>query len=417
MTVDQAQARASQLLRAEMPVSNTYAYFDHAAVAPLPRPAAAAICKYAQEAESQGDVGWMNWAAAISGLREHAAELISANTNEIALVGNTTQGINLVAEGLPWEPGDNVVLPSNEFPSNLLPWRNLQRRGVHVREVQPAAGGEVLLDDLEQAIDSRTRLLAISWVGFSSGYRVDVRQVVELAHSLGCLVFLDAIQGLGAFPLSVRNTGVDFLCADGHKWLLGPEGAGLLFVKEEHLEMLTPLGIGWNSLASAAFDPQSCELKKSAARYEGGTLCIASMLGFSASLQLLLRMGTHLDDSPVAAAILANVEELDRQLAQAGFQTSLAGDASRRSGIVGITWPGANENELVAARKYLLNRSIVTSVRGGRLRAAHTLTTMKKTTGDSSRLCGSFGTSQIIHPREISIHANSTPSRSLHRLV
>jgi cysteine desulfurase/selenocysteine lyase len=370
MITDDAPAKVSEQLRAGMPVAHDYAYFDHAAVAPLPSRSAAAICQYAREAECQGDVGWLSWSAEIGRLRDKAAQLLAARSTEIALVGNTTLGINLVAEGVPWIAGDNVVVLNNEFPSNFLPWHNLQRLGVELRQVAAGSRGEVLLDDIAAAMDQRTRLLAISWVGFASGFRLDVGEVVQLAHARKCLVFLDAIQGLGAFPLSVAETDVDFVCADGHKWMLGPEGAGILFVKEQHLEWLTPMGLGWNSLAAGAFEPGATDIKKDAGRYEGGTICLASMLGLSASLDFLLEVGTHRDRSSVAGAVLSNVADLEQRLRTAGFLVALPENRRHRSGIVPISWPRATTEALGAARKHLLKRKIVTSVRGGYLRAS-----------------------------------------------
>lgn len=356
-----------------MPVSRRFAYYDHAAVAPLPEPAAMAVADYARQACEQGDTAWMSWSAAVSNLRREAAALIGASPDEVALVNNTTQGINLVAEGFPWKRGDNVLVPNNEFPSNLLPWRNLARLGVEVRAIPVPASGEIVPDLIEPLFDGRTRLVAISWVGFLSGFRLDVASLVEQAHAHGCLLSLDAIQGLGAFPLDVRECGVDFLCADGHKWMLGPEGAGLFYVRQEHLNLLQPLGLGWNSLAKGGFDPDSTALKSTAARYEGGSTNMPGMLGFGASLRLLNSLGAGRADSPVAAAILANVGELDELMTAAGMDCHLPRSPRHRSGIVGISWPEADrvgEAAYLEARKFCLDRAVVLGVRGGRLRAS-----------------------------------------------
>ena len=176
-----------------------------------------------------------------------AARLIAADADEIALVRNTTEGISLVAEGFPWQAGDNVVTLDNEFPSNQYPWMNLASRGVETRRV-PTDGGRVDLDRLAEACDRRTRIVSVSWVGYASGWRDRSGRAGRDGSRRGALLFVDAIQGLGAFPLDAHATGIDFLAADGHKWLLGPEGAGLLFVRREHLDRLRPLGVGWHSV-------------------------------------------------------------------------------------------------------------------------------------------------------------------------
>ena len=382
-----------QQLRQSMAVTSKYAYFDHAAVAPLPSPTAESIQEYAREAHLNGDAVWLDWAHRVEKTREAAARLIGATEEEIALVPNTTYGIQLVAQGFPWRAGDNLVVPANEFPSNLIPWRSLADRGVDVREVTIPPSGEIDLAHLQEHMDSRTRLIAISWVGYASGYRIPLDDVVALAHSKGCKVMLDAIQGLGAFPLDVKQTPVDFLAADGHKWLLGPEGAGLFYCKTEHLEFLTPVGLGWNSLSQGAFDGREHILKSSAGRYEGGTMNMPGQHGLGKSIDLLLSMGLNLPfaepdaeqqdpGQSLSACILENVRQIEEQLNRSGFKVHMPPDNplddqvnnSRRSGILGVTWSGTEHAPLVLfeARKQLLGQNIVTSVRGNRLRiSAH----------------------------------------------
>lgn len=358
-------------LRSQMAVSEEFAYFDHAAVAPLPKPAAQALISYANQSQSCGDVHWLDWAAKVENLRSLAANLLRVRAEEIALVSNTTQGIHLVAEGFPWREGDNVLVPDNEFPSNRLPWKNLERRGVEVRDVPIPASGHLDADLFQPLVDERTRMVALSWVGFASGFRADLPQIVDWAHDRGLLVMLDAIQGLGAFPLDAKNCPVDFICADGHKWMLGPEGAGLFYLRAEHLNLLQPLGLGWNSLAAGAFEPGASQLKETAAQYEGGTTNMPGMHGLAASLNLLLEAGLN-EEQAISKAILDNVGLLEDQLRTAGFEVLLPSLERHRSGIVGVRWPEAVEDAklLAAARKQLISRKVVTSVRDGRLRIA-----------------------------------------------
>ena len=233
--------------RRKMPVVEKWAYFDHAAVAPLSGPALQTLSAWSCEAASNGEVNWSAWRKRVEEVRDLAAKFVGADSTEIALIRNTTEGITLVAEGFPWKPGDNVVTPVGEFPTNLYPWLNLASRGIEVRQV-PTVDERVDLEMLESACDERTRIVTISWVGFATGWRNDVDALAEIAHRHGAYLFLDAIQGLGVFPLDVRQTPVDFLAVDGHKWLLGPEGAGIFFVRRDNLELLQPMGVGWNSV-------------------------------------------------------------------------------------------------------------------------------------------------------------------------
>ena len=286
-----------QQLREQMPVAKTLAYFDHAAVAPLPSVAAQAITSWLEEATNQGDLYWPKWAKRVEIIRRNAAKLIGASAEEIALTPNTSTGINFVAEGFPWKEGENIVTFANEFPSNLYPWMNLHSRGVNTRVV-PVEQGIAEINRLFEACDEQTRLISLSWVSFSSGYRFtneQLHEIVQEAHRRGIYVMLDAIQGLGIFPLDVAELEIDFLAADGHKWMLGPEGAGLFYIRQQHLDLLRPLMVGWHSVANA-FDFSNIDWKprRQASRYEGGTQNMVGTLGYGASLELLQNLGVSL---------------------------------------------------------------------------------------------------------------------------
>ncbi len=351
--------------RAAMPIVNRFAYFDHAAVSPLSRPAQAVSIKWAEEAAELGDTCWPQWQRRVEEIRTLAASLIGAEPVEIALIPNTTAGINIVAEGFPWRSGDNVVVAGNEFPSNLYPWMNLGERGVQARRVAPN-GVELAIDQLADACDSRTRLIAVSWVGYSSGWRIDLDELVAMAHQRGCLVFLDAIQGLGVFPLDVKRTPVDFLAADGHKWLLGPEGAGLLFLRSEHLSLLRPLGVGWNSVVHAHdFSRIELQFRRAASRYEGGSRNTVGCLALGASLELLATFGL----SPTSLSIAERVLDISglacQELRAVGAQIVSDRSPQHASGIVSFQFPNRNSFQL---RDQCRNHGVVLSCRGGFLR-------------------------------------------------
>ncbi len=192
--------------RENMPVTKKWAYFDHAAVAPLPGSSRQAILHWLDQATEEGDTCWPQWNRQLEKLRRCGADLLHASQDEIALIPNTSSGISFVAEGLPWKAGDNLVIPNNEFPSNALPWKHLEDRGIEVRQVPLVdSAGEFDLSPMARAIDSRTRLISVSWVGFSNGMRIPLDRICELASSRKVLLFLDAIQGLGVFPLDLSN--------------------------------------------------------------------------------------------------------------------------------------------------------------------------------------------------------------------
>jgi selenocysteine lyase/cysteine desulfurase len=347
--------------RRQMPVAGRWAYFDHAAVAPLPAPARDALVRYAQQAADEGDTVWPVWNRRVEEVRGLAARLIAADSDEIALVRNTTEGISLVAEGFAWQAGDNVVTLDNEFPSNLYPWMNLASRGVETRRVA-TDGGRVDLDRLIEACDRRTRIVSVSWVGYASGWRTDLAALAERVHAHGALLFVDAIQGLGAFPLDVGATDIDFLAADGHKWLLGPEGAGLLFVRRQQLDRLRPLGVGWHSVVNA-FDYGRAEmnLKPTAARYEGGSANVAGFLALAESLELLLGLGIE----AIGRRILEITALACARLTAAGCPPASLREGEHRSGIVLFEVPGHDPLAVVAR---LAREGVVLRCRGGKLR-------------------------------------------------
>jgi len=347
--------------RRRMPVTQRWAYLDHAAVAPLSGPAANFLAGWCREAAQDGATPYRRWMQQLEETRRSAARMIGADPAEVALVRNTTEGIGLVAEGFPWQEGDNVVLRDDEFPSNVYPWMNLADRGVETRRV-PTHGGRLDLDRLAEACDRRTRIVALSWVAYANGWRHDVGRLARLAHDHGALLFLDAIQALGVFPLDVKQTGVDFLAADGHKWLLGPEGAGVFYTRHEHLDRLRPLGVGWNSVVhSHDFDHIELVLKPSAERYEGGSPNTAGFLALGESLKLLMEFGV-----PAIADRLLELTDLacaDLERIGATILSDRSGE--HRSGIVAFELPGRDPKQVQAE---CLKRGVVLSCRSGRLR-------------------------------------------------
>ncbi len=347
--------------RSQMPITEQWAYLDHAAVAPMSGPAQQWMTLWAEDATVNGSANYTTWARRVDDLRAQTAHLLGAETEEIAFVENTTAGINLVAEGFPWQPGDNVVTRADEFPANQYPWLHLASRGVETRRV-PSKDGRLELDCLLDACDSRTRIVTVSWIAFASGWRHELDRLVEMVHRRGAYLFLDAIQGLGVFPLDVQQTPVDFLSADGHKWLLGPEGAGVFYTRREHLSLLKPVRVGWNSVRNAMdFSNIDFILKDTAERYEGGSANMAGLVALGASVDLLRQFGT--------AALSQRVLELSdlacQRLEAVGAVILSNRSETHKSGIVSFQMPGRDPNEL---RRQCFAQKVLLSCRAGRLR-------------------------------------------------
>lgn len=351
-----------------MPVVERWAYFDHAAVAPIPRDAAEELRRFADEASCEGDTRWPQWAAANEQLRKDFASLLSCDTDEIALIPNTSYGINAIAEGIAWNAGDNIVIPAGEFPSNRFPWLNQQRHGVEVRIIGHDDADQIDVEALLNAIDDRTRLVSASWVGYATGYRIDVDRLAHEVHRRGALLFLDAIQGLGVFPLDLRKTPVDFLAADGHKWLLGPEGAGMMMVRRQHLGSLACVPVGWNSVRAAhQFSHASFDLRPAASRYEIGSQTMIGMRALRSSLQLFTQVIAVHGPDAIANRILDLADELRSGLIDLGAKIAGPTDRSQRSGIVTFALPSIQPADI---RRAAMDAGVVLSCRGIGVRAS-----------------------------------------------
>jgi selenocysteine lyase/cysteine desulfurase len=348
--------------RAHFTVVKRWAFFDHAAVAPIPDRAVEALEEYGRRMAENGIADVWFWSDRVAHVRRLAAQLVNAPTAEdVCFVPNTTVGIGLVAEGFPWQPGDNVVLAAEEYPSNQYPWLNLRARGVDVRSV-PSRGSRVEIDDVRAAMDGRTRVLTASFVQFASGFRADLDALGGLCRERGVFFFVDAIQGLGVFPLDVQRTPIDALAADGHKWLLAPEGAGIAYIRREWIERLHPVGVGAHSVvrpfdySNIVFDP-----KPHAGRYEGGALNLPGVSALGESLNLLLGVGIE----TVSARVLQLTDYLCEKAPAAGLEVFSSRRPGDGSGIVALATPGAPPKDVM---KRCRDAGVVVNVRGGRLR-------------------------------------------------
>jgi cysteine desulfurase/selenocysteine lyase len=343
----------------EFPVRRSFLYFNHAAVAALPRRVAAAMTAQVENARDRGAADWRAWYANVEKTREKAARLVRASTSEIAFVPNTSWGINLVALGFPWAPGDNVVTTDIEFPSNAYPWRALADRGVECRVAQ-SHGGRVAAEDVTALADARTRVVAVSWVAFHNGFVFPLAELGAFCRERGILLVVDAIQGLGALPIDVGETKVDVLCADGHKWLYGSEGGAVFYVREGAREKVPARAIGWwNLKADGEYLQYRGAPYSGARRYEPGSLPTANLAGLSASLDLLAEMGPE----NVRERILENVAALRDGLAVRGWR--IATPEPLASGILAAAPPSADARRWAKA---LESRGVIVAPREGSVR-------------------------------------------------
>jgi len=349
-------------LRPEFPVTQRWAFLDHAAVAPITGRARRAMAEWADDLAENGLVHEPRWLARVEEVRGLFAKLLNANPRDVAFVKNTSEGIGIVAEGFPWREGDNVVTAAEEYPSNLYPWLNLASRGVETRRVATRAR-RVWVDDVLAAVDARTRIVSLSSVEFSSGFRNDLDAVGAFCRQRGIFFFVDAIQSLGVLPLDVTATPVDALAADGHKWLLGPEGAGILWVRREALDRIRPIGVGWNSVVGCRdFSTIDYTPKPHAGRYESGSLNVAGITALGASLGLLLEISVP----AIAERIQQLTDHLCAQAEKAGFEVYSSRRSEDKSGIVSLLVPGEPRQHVKRCRA----EGIIINQRAGRVRVS-----------------------------------------------
>lgn len=340
------------------PVTQKRIFLAHAGVAPLPGPTVDALkheadrCGYAQESA--------DFMTEIEAIRRVGARLINANSDEVALLGPTSLGLNLVANGLTWQPGDEVVFYPDDYPANVYPWQALADKGVRVIPLIPERVGEITPELVLKALTPKTRLVALASCHYLSGFRLDYESIAEELNRRGILFCLDAIQSLGATTIDVRH--IDFLAADSHKWMLGPLGAGIFYVKRKHFETLRPSLVGaWNVHSPGFVAQPNMAFEASARRYEPGSLNMLALHGMKASLEMILHLGVK----QIEARLLDLRTFAEDKFLAKGFR--VIGHANRRSQKSGIITLAIESPETaVAQARKLRENGIDVSLRQAR---------------------------------------------------
>ncbi len=343
----------------EFPVRGNLVYFNHAAVAPLPRRVSNAITAHTENVRDRGAADWRRWYADIEETRGKAASFLGARTSEVAFLPSTSWGLSAVAQAYPWREGDNVVGDDMEFPANVYPWMVLERRGVEFRAAK-SRDGRVTVDDVAARVDSHTRIVAVSWVAFHNGWVYPIEEIGEFCREKGILFVVDGIQGLGALTIDVSQVPVDVLVADAHKWLLGPEACAIFYVAENARERVPPLAAGWwNVKSEGSYLDYELDFFLGGRRYEPGSLPTAQIHGLSAALDLLVEMGGATVSHRIGSAIRALAEGL------AGRGWRIASPEPHRSGILAAVPPDGNAQR---AAKELEAHGVIVSPREGAVR-------------------------------------------------
>jgi cysteine desulfurase/selenocysteine lyase len=352
-------------VRALFPITERLNYLNHAAVSPPPSATIAAVQSQLADVSKNGSVNFRNWIGTKERTRALLATMLGARPDQVAFMRNTSDGLSTVANGLRWQPGDNLVTFRNEFPSNIYPWLRLRDAfGVEVRMAEER-DGRIELNELIRLIDAKTRLVAISQVQYASGFRADLERLGRAARAVDALLVVDVIQALGVIPIDVQSELVDVAAGACHQWLLTPEGVGFLYLSDRARERIQPTLVGWISVP----DPDdygnfSQGWNRGTLAWETGTGPAALIHGLEQSLQMLTKTGSE----QIQSHLETLTDYLCERLANRPYRIVSSRRRSEKSQIVCIQ----HTSGLSAMNLYshLKNRRIITAPRGDRLRVS-----------------------------------------------
>ncbi|HKP46167.1 MAG TPA: aminotransferase class V-fold PLP-dependent enzyme [Pyrinomonadaceae bacterium] len=350
-------------LRALFPVTRHYNYLNHAAVSAPPLPTIAAIESQLADVNQNGSLNFRKWLATKERTRHLLAALLGARAEQVAFMRNTSDGLSTIANGLAWKAADNLVTFRNEFSSNIYPWLRLREAlGVEIR-IAEERKGRVDTEELISLIDAKTRVVAISYVQYASGFRADLERLGRAARAHDALLVVDVIQGLGALPIDVTAQLIDAAAGAGHKWLLTPEGVGFLYLSDRARERIQPTLVGWVSVPNPDdYNNWSQGWNRGTLPWETGTAPISLIHGLEQSLTLLTETGID----RIADYLSSLTDHLCERLANKPYDVVSSRRPAEKSQIVCIQHPaGLTPLQLY---NHLKDHGVVTAPRGDRLR-------------------------------------------------
>ena len=359
---------ATELQQLFFPVTRRSTYLNHAANGPLPRPVARTLHEYIDDTSIHGNINFARWSEYESGAHRRLASLIHARPEQIALTASTGDGFMTIAQGLRWQEGDIIISAEGEFPSNVYPWLNLQEQGVHLHKV-PARNSRIVVEDILESITERTRLVTLSLVEFSTGFRNDIATIARYCHERGILCGIDAMQAVGALDIDVQALDVDYLSAASHKWLLGPQICGFLYIADNLLPQLHTSRRGWLSVETPFdFFNHNQPLRMGAARFEHSSSNRLPIVGMDAALGIFESLDGGMQ--AVEARILGLTSYAIAGLEELGYPVISPQGEGERSGIVCFKpHPGRQDigvqnivDELAARSIYVAARSNVVRI-------------------------------------------------------
>ena len=352
-------------IRSLFPAANNFTYLNSAAVSPMPTTAIEAVNRQLNDVASSGMLHYQDWVDTKNRCRTLVATMLNVRPDQVAFLRNTSDGLASIANGLKWQPGDNIVSFANEFPANFYPWRRIREEfGVELRVVAEH-NGRFDTEQLIGLIDSNTRVVTISAVQYASGFRADLERIGRAARAVDALFCVDIIQGFGAMLFDLPAQFVDAACGASHKWLCAPEGCGMIYLSDRARERVQPTLVGWISVETPwNFADREQPFKSTALAWESGTGCSSLFYGLEQSLKLLHETGAENIERHLADL----TDNLCDSLAGRDYEMISSREPGEKSAIVCIKHRGGLHATQIAAQ--LENDKVIISPRGDRLRIA-----------------------------------------------
>jgi len=346
--------------RAEFPITENFTFLNHAAVSPISLRVEKTMASLFEEFSHCGLACYEKWAKRIDEVRELFATLIHGSSDEIAFLGNTSEGLSAIASGIKWKAGDGVMVPRQDFPANIYPWMNLIKRDVRVHFYERREG-RFVVESIKKSLRPGTRLLSVSSVDFATGFLCDLEALGDFCRRNELLFCVDAIQSLGIIPMDVKKYGVHFLASGAHKWLLSPMGCGGLFISKDINHIVHPEKVGWKSVIDDEdFFKIHFELKPNALRFETGTMNVPGIHALGSALELLMEVGIE----EIFRRVLLLNDHLYRSLGDLNLKVVSPWGWGERSGILSFIPNSAPD----ALFRHLKAHQISVSLRGNMIR-------------------------------------------------
>lgn len=330
-------------IQKEFPIKKKKVYLNNASIGPLSTRVIAAVDDFMKDVRENGRIHYPDWCKFADNIvKDRIAKIIGADKSEIAFVKNTTEGISIVANGLEWKEGDNVIIADIEYPSNVYCWMNLKTRGVSIKWIKTKSG-RIFVEDIEGLIDKRTQLVSLSGVQFSNGFRLDIERTSEICQKYGVLLNLDMIQYLGALQIDLSKCHVDFLSAGGHKWLLAPIGTGIFYCRKTSMHYLHPHNVGYHSVDKPE-DHLDYDLtfRPTAGRFEEAIVNFPGIWGLNAAIGIFLELGMRNVEDHIEKLTSFSIEGLESK----GYTIISSKEKKERSGILSFRHPKISIQEI-----------------------------------------------------------------------